>query len=197
MKRLAIFASGNGSNFEAIAKYKNEVYQVVLLICDHNDAYVLERAKRLNIPYFVVNIKDFKDKSSFELTILNYLKQYQIDFIALAGYMRLIGNVLLTTYDNLIVNIHPSLLPSFPGLNAIDNAYNHGVKVTGVTIHYIDKEMDNGKIIAQKAINITNEMTIDDVEKEIHEIEHLLYKKVLEEILRGDSKDEKSISECF
>ncbi|QVK18444.1 phosphoribosylglycinamide formyltransferase [Mycoplasmatota bacterium] len=193
MKRLAVFASGNGSNFEAIAKYKNEVYEVKLLICDQKDAYAFRRAERLNIPFYVVNFKDYKDKASYETEILKYLKEYEIDFIALAGYMRLIGDVLLSEYDNKIVNIHPSLLPAFPGLHAIEQAINYGVKVTGVTIHYIDEAMDRGKIIAQKSLSINNEMSIDDVEKKIHKIEHLLYKKVLEEILRGDNKDEKSI----
>ncbi len=108
--------------------------------------------------------------------------------------MRIIGEVLLTSYYEKIVNIHPSLLPSFPGINAIDKAFFYGVKISGVTIHYVNKGMDTGTIIAQKAIDIKSGMTKVDMERKIHRIEHLLYKKVLEEILSEDIYEEKSIN---
>ncbi len=197
MRKIAIFASGNGSNFEEIAKYKNKYYKVVLLICDKENAYVLDRAKRLNIPSVVVIPKNFSDKSNYETVILNYLIQYKVDFIVLAGYMRLIGHVLLSKYQNKIVNIHPSLLPAFKGLNAIEQAIHYGVKVTGVTIHYIDEGMDTGKIIAQKAVKIDEDMNLDKIKMKIQKVEHRLYKKVIEEIIRKEDDCEESISECI
>jgi len=194
MKQLAILASGNGSNFEAIAKHKNAVYEVRLLISDHENAFVLERAKLLNIPCFVFERKDFMDKKHYEEAILGCLIRNKIDFIALAGYMKLIGDPLLSHYKNKIVNIHPSLLPAFPGLNAIEKAIDYGVKVTGVTIHYVDKGMDTGQIIVQKTIEITDKAILKN---EIQKIEHALYKETLEEILREESSDEESVSKCI
>ena len=133
MVKLAIFASGNGSNFQAIVDaIKNGRLNASceLLISDRPDAKALERAKKANIPAFVFQMKEYAEKTAFEQAILAKLKEYEIDFIALAGYMRLIGPTLLEAYEQKIVNIHPSLLPSFPGLDAIGQAFRAGVKVT-------------------------------------------------------------------
>ena len=183
MNKLAVFASGNGSNFEAIAKFKNRVYQVELLICDNKGALAIKRAIKHKIPYFVFNPSDYDCKDSFEQAIIKVLQAYNIDFIALAGYMRLIGKTLLEAYKMRIVNIHPSLLPAFPGLNAIENAVNYNVKVTGVTVHYVDQGMDTGRIIAQRSIKVKHK-SAQILEKTIHKIEHRLYKRVLSKIIR-------------
>src|SRR5690625_194660 len=191
MKRIAIFASGSGSNFEAIVEATlkgNLGCEVVLLFTDKKDAYVLERAKKFNIPAVARSIKDFLNKEAFERSILSVLKQEKIDFIVLAGYMRLIGPTILHKYTGKIVNIHPSLLPSFPGKDAIQQAMEKGVKITGVTIHYVDQGMDTGPIIAQKAVEITEEDTYETLKEKIQAIEHYLYPETLKILFREDEK---------
>jgi phosphoribosylglycinamide formyltransferase 1 len=192
MKNIAIFASGSGTNFQAIVDaVKNGIVpaRVALLVCDKPGAKVIERAERERIPTFVFSPKDYDSKAEFEQAILAELRKHEIEFIALAGYMRLIGPTLLDAYEGKIVNIHPSLLPAFPGKDAIGQAYRAGVKITGVTIHYIDEGMDTGPIIAQRAIAIHEGESLAQLEARIHEVEHELYPAVLKTLLEHDGKD--------
>ena len=185
MKRIAIFASGNGSNFQALAEAveRGEVHaSIELLICDKPGAYCIDRAKRLNIPVWTGFRKDYPTKQEFEQDILRQLQEKDVHLLVLAGYMRLIGPVLLTAYPEKIINIHPSLLPAFPGKNAVLQAVNAGVRVTGVTIHYVDAGMDTGPIIAQRAIPIHKGESIEDIHRKIQQLEHELYPKIIEQI---------------
>lgn len=185
MKRIAIFASGNGSNFQALAEAVESGAlhaSIEWLICDHPGAYCLDRAEQFNIPVFSFQPKDYPSKKEFEQEILQQLQAKEVDLIVLAGYMRLIGPVLLMAYPNQIINIHPSLLPTFPGKNAVMQAIEAGVKVTGVTIHYVDSGMDSGPIIAQRAISIHEGESMEDIHRRIQQIEHELYPKILEQI---------------
>ncbi|XWN51635.1 phosphoribosylglycinamide formyltransferase [Anoxybacillus flavithermus] len=197
MKRIAIFASGSGTNFQAIvdAVKKGDIQaEVALLVCDRPQAKVIERAMREHVPIFVFNPKQYETKQQFEREILQQLQQKEIDWIVLAGYMRLIGPTLLQAYPNRIVNIHPSLLPAFPGKDAIGQAYRYGVKVTGVTVHYVDEGMDTGPIIAQRALYIDDGEPLESVERRIHEIEHVLYPQVIQQLLteKRSTKNEKT-----
>lgn len=188
MRKLAVFASGNGSNFQAIVDAIQDgrlQASCELLICDKPNAKVLERAKRANIPAFVFEIQKYANKTAFEEAILQKLREYDVEFIALAGYMRLIGPTLLEAYEQKIVNIHPSLLPAFPGLDAIGQAFRAGVKVTGVTIHYVDSGMDTGPIIAQKAVELSDDETEESLREKIHALEHKLYPETLAKLLGG------------
>ncbi len=188
MKKIAIFASGNGSNFQAIVdavKQGKLRAEVSLLVCDKPGAFVIERANKENIPAFVFNPKDYENKAQFESKILQELKEKDIDFIALAGYMRLVGPTLLNEYEGRIVNIHPSLLPAFPGKDAIGQCLRAGVKKTGVTIHYVDEGMDTGEVIVQQAIELSENETRESLEEKIHAIEHELYPKTLEKLLNN------------
>jgi phosphoribosylglycinamide formyltransferase 1 len=185
MRRLAVFASGNGSNFQSIAeaiKSGKLEAEICLVVCDREDAYVLERAKLENIDSFSFSAKNYSNKTEYESEILEKLRQYEIEFIILAGYMRLIGPTLLQKYSQRIVNIHPSLLPSFPGKDAIGQAFDAGVKETGVTVHYVDDEMDTGPVIAQKTVPILEGDSRDILQKRIQEMEHDLYPSVLQEL---------------
>jgi phosphoribosylglycinamide formyltransferase-1 len=185
MKRIAIFASGNGSNFQAIAESVESGAlhaSIEWLFCDHPGAYCLDRAKQLNIPVFSFQPKDYPSKEDFEQEILQQLQAKEVDLIVLAGYMRMIGSVLLTAYPNKIINIHPSLLPSFPGKNAVLQAIETGASVTGVTIHYVDAGMDTGPIIAQSAISIHEGESLEDLHRRIQHVEHDLYPKIIEQI---------------
>lgn len=185
MKRIAVFASGNGTNFEAIVQACEEGTinaEVVLMVCDKPKAYVNQRALNHNIPSFTFKPKAYESKASYEEEIKKKLDECQVDLICLAGYMRLLSEVLLQDYEGKIINIHPSLLPSFKGAHAIEQAFNYGVKVYGVSIHYVDLSMDGGKIIAQKAFSYEGN-SIEEVEEKIHAIEHDLYIKTINRLL--------------
>ena len=185
--RIAVLASGNGSNFEVIAqaiKDKKIEAELVLLFSDHHDAYVLERGKKFGVPCESFELKEFSDKKSYEAALLELLKRYEVELVVLAGYMRIIGNDLLEAFPNRIINIHPALLPNFPGLHGIKDAYEAGVKETGVTIHYVDSGIDTGPIIAQGKVQVAESDCLEDLEKKIHQVEHQLYPQVLAEIVK-------------
>lgn len=190
--RVAILASGNGSNFEALAhQFQAGLLpgELIFVFSDHHDAYVLERAQRLNVRAFSFEVKEFENKAAYEEALLQLLQEQEIDLIVLAGYMRIIGQTLLSHYSNRILNIHPSLLPSFPGLHGIKDAYEYGVKVTGVTVHLVDDGVDTGPIIAQEPVMILPEDTLESLEEKIHQTEHRLYPKVLRDVLLQSEKN--------
>ncbi|XBG79683.1 phosphoribosylglycinamide formyltransferase [Enterococcus cecorum] len=190
--RVAILASGNGSNFEALAhQFQAGLLpgELIFVFSDHHNAYVLERAQRLNVRAFSFEVKEFENKAAYEKALLQLLQEQQIDLIVLAGYMRIIGQTLLSHYSNRILNIHPSLLPSFPGLHGIKDAYEYGVKVTGVTVHLVDDGVDTGTIIAQEPVMILPEDTLESLEEKIHQTEHRLYPKVLRDVLLQSDKN--------
>jgi len=186
MKNIAIFASGSGSNFEAIAiAIKNGEINacLTLLVCDKPEAKAISRAKRLGVPVLVCDSKEFTSRADHESHILTALKAAKVDFIALAGYMRIIGDTLLNAYSGKIVNIHPSMLPAFPGMDAIASAFKSGAKKTGVTVHYIDEGVDTGPIIAQRQVDILPNDTIETLEDRVHIVEHELYVEVLKNLM--------------
>ncbi|OFI47661.1 phosphoribosylglycinamide formyltransferase [Floricoccus penangensis] len=186
LKRVAVLASGNGSNFEAIIQAVEEGRincSVELVFSDKPDAYVLERAKNHKIPFTSFMIKDFSSKLEYEQELLRILKENQIDILILAGYMRLIGNELLAAFPQRIINIHPSLLPSFPGLHGIEDAFNYGVKYTGVTVHYVDSGIDTGKIINQAVVDIAPDDDLESLEAKIHQTEHIIYPDTLAKLI--------------
>ncbi|MEK0291122.1 phosphoribosylglycinamide formyltransferase [Caldifermentibacillus hisashii] len=190
MKNIAIFASGNGSNFQALVdavKVGTLQANIALLVCDRPGAYVIERAEAEHIPVFLFNPKQYQHKAAYETIILAKLVEMNIEFIALAGYMRLIGPTILKHYEGKIVNIHPSLLPAFPGLDAIGQSLQAGVKQTGVTIHYVDEGMDTGKIIAQQAVPISVDETRESLQVKIQAVEHQLYPATLQKLLNFSS----------
>lgn len=192
MMNIAIFASGSGSNFQAIcdAVQNGELEaNISLLVCDKPNAKVVERANDAGIPAFVFSPGDFSSKEEYEAAICEQLLEYGVQFIVLAGYMRLIGSCLLGKFTGKIVNIHPSLLPSFPGKDAVGQAIEAKVKVTGITIHYVDEGMDTGPIIAQKAIDLLDGDTREDIESRIHQAEHEFYPKTLQNIFRRVKHD--------
>ena len=175
--KIAIFASGNGSNFEALVKaYQQGELKAtpVVCICDKAGAGVIERARRLGVEIVVVEPKRHADKAAYERAIIDVLRDRDVDLICLAGYMRIIGPTLLEAYEGRIINIHPSLLPAFKGAHAIQDAFDYGVKVFGVTIHYVDETLDGGRIISQVAVPYEGD-DIEELERMIHRAEHRLY----------------------
>jgi phosphoribosylglycinamide formyltransferase-1 len=185
---IAVFASGSGSNFESIAtqsQTENWSMPVSLLITDREGAKVLQRAERLEVPHFLVSPKSFPNKEAYELAILEVLEEKNIEWIILAGYMRLIGSTLLRKFKGRIVNIHPSLLPAFIGKDAIERAFAYPVKVSGVTIHFVDEGMDTGPIIAQVPVSIDPEDTLTTFTQKIQAVEHKLYPEVVKQLVTG------------
>lgn len=185
-KRVAVFASGSGSNFQTLvdeAKAGQLDADIAFLVCDKPSAFVIERADKAGIPRFVFQAKAYASKEAFEQEIVSELKSQQIELIVLAGYMRLIGPTLLSEYEGRIVNIHPSLLPEFPGKDAIGQALAAGAQVTGVTVHFVDEGMDTGPIIAQERVKVESEETKESVQEKIHAVEHKLYPAVLQKIV--------------
>lgn len=188
--KVAIFASGNGSNFEAIAEavQRQELdVEISLLFCDQPKAFVIERGEKYGVPIFSFSPKSFPTRAAYEQEILKALAVYQVDFIILAGYMRLIGEDLLKAYPQKIINIHPSLLPAFPGLHGIRDALAAGVSETGVTIHYIDEGVDTGPVIAQEKVKLLADDTLATLATRIHQVEHRLYVEILKQLAEEHS----------
>lgn len=186
--RIAVFASGSGSNFQAIVDAvqagKLDV-EVGLLVCDKPGAKVTERAAAAGVETFAFRPKEYASKEAYESEIVKRLQEKGIDLIVLAGYMRIVSDTMLGPFEGRIINIHPSLLPAFPGLDAIGQAVAYGVKVTGVTVHFVDGGMDTGPIIAQRTVELSEGDTADTVAAKIHPVEHQLYPYVIQGIRDG------------
>lgn len=186
MVKVAVFASGTGSNFEKLVTYekenKNCSYNIAILITDIESAKVIAKAKKLGIVTYFVNPKNFDTKEDFENKIVEILNLHNIELIALAGYMRILSKTLLNSYPNKIINIHPSLLPKYPGKSGIADAFMDKAEKTGVTIHYVDSGIDTGKIITQEELAIEPNWSMDELEESIHKIEHRIYPLTLNKI---------------
>jgi phosphoribosylglycinamide formyltransferase-1 len=180
--RIAVFASGSGSNFQAIVdavKAGRLDVSIELLVCDKPSAKVVERAAQAGVPAFVFSPKDYPSREAYEAVILQQLQELGIGLVVLAGYMRIVTDTLVTPYYGRMINIHPSLLPSFPGLHAVRQALEHGVKVTGVTVHYVDGGLDSGPIILQRAVEVREDDREETLTDRIHAIEHELYPQAI------------------
>lgn len=186
LKNIVIFASGNGSNFEAIIQSiesKKLSVNCVGCIVDQENAYVIERAKNHNIPVYLCLRKDFSSKVEMEESMLNQLNQWGCDFIVCAGYMRIIGETLLSAYRNRIINIHPSLLPKYRGKDALGQALANKDRRLGITVHYVDEGMDTGQIIKQMEFVVGENESREEIEYKLHKLEHHFYPAVLKELL--------------
>ncbi|CDI59537.1 bifunctional phosphoribosylaminoimidazolecarboxamide formyltransferase/IMP cyclohydrolase PurH [Lactobacillus helveticus] len=193
--KIAILASGNGTNFEVLTK-KFQAGEIpgteALMFCNHPNAPVIKRAQRLGIPYETFSVKECGSKQAYESRLLKVLKEYKIDFIILSGYLRVVGSTILNEYPDSIVNLHPALLPKYPGLNSIARAfedYQRGlIDKTGVTVHFIDARLDHGPIIAQKAVPIYPDDTEETLETRVHETEHELFPMAVSEVIQTRMK---------
>ncbi len=185
---IAVFVSGSGTNLQAIidAVSGGEIKaKIALLVSDNKDAYALTRAKNANIETLVLNPKGFKKREDYDKEIIKELQKRDIGLIVLAGFMRLVSSHFVRTFKFRIMNIHPALLPSFKGTHAIKDAFEYGVKRTGVTVHFVDDELDHGPIILQEAVNIEEDDTLKTLEEKIHKIEHKLYPEAIRLFVEG------------
>ncbi|QHW31484.1 phosphoribosylglycinamide formyltransferase [Paenibacillus rhizovicinus] len=186
--RIAVFASGSGSNFQALAEaVQGGAFpaEIALLVCDKPAAKVVQRAEKLRVPAFLFDPKSYASREACEEEIVSLLEREGIDLIVLAGYMRLITDVLVKPYYGRIINVHPALLPAFPGVRGIRQALEYGVKLTGVTVHFVDGGMDTGPIIMQRSLEILDDDTEDTLGERIHALEHELLPLAVRRIAEG------------
>ena len=176
MINIAVFISGRGSNFksinEAIKRKLIKNARISIVISDNSEAYGLTYARQHEIPYEIIT---HPDKNVRDNNILNTLHKKNIALICLAGYMKIISSKIIGNYYNKIMNIHPSLLPSFPGLNAQKQALDYGVKITGCTLHFVDSYVDHGPIILQRAVEVNDEDSVNSLSEKILQYEHEIY----------------------
>lgn len=177
-RTLAVFASGNGTNFEALARAarRSELGgRIAVLMCDRSDAPAIERAKRLGIEAVCPPVGRFRTRIEDETPWLDALRERGVDAVLLAGFLRRLHSVLLEAFSDRLLNIHPSLLPAYPGLDAIAKAWEHGARVTGCTVHLVEDALDAGPIVAQCAVDVRDEDTLESLTERIHAAEHELY----------------------
>ncbi|MDO4432706.1 MAG: phosphoribosylglycinamide formyltransferase [Aerococcaceae bacterium] len=189
--KLALFASGNGSNVQAIleaVKIGMLQAEIVGLVCDNPAAFVIERAQNAGIETFVLSPKQCANKQAWEEQVVTFLQEKGTELVVLAGFMRIVGPTLLEAFPQRITNIHPSLLPNFPGKSGIQDAFDAKVSQTGVTIHWVDAGVDTGPIIRQETLNIDPNWTLEQLETRIHAIEHRLYPETLQQIIETFNK---------
>jgi len=153
--------------------------RIVAVISNNPKAAGIEKAKELGLNTIIINSKEYKDKNLYEEKLIETLKNLDIDLICLAGYMKIVGSKIIKSFHNKIINIHPALLPSFPGLDAQKQALGYGVKVTGCTVHFVDEGMDTGPIILQKSVKIKENDTVESLSNRILEKEHILYSEAV------------------
>jgi len=176
--RIAVLVSGRGSNLQAIIDSIENKYlraQISVVISDIGDAYALIRARTHGINAVHIDPAKFASKGLYEGEILRVLDSHNVQLVLLAGYMKILGKTLLTAHKNRILNIHPALLPAFPGLHAQEQAFKHGVKVAGCTVHFVDEELDGGPIILQKCVEVREDDTAQTLADRILEQEHKIY----------------------
>ncbi|MFB5762904.1 phosphoribosylglycinamide formyltransferase [Paenibacillus medicaginis] len=181
--RVAVFASGQGSNFQALvdaaADGRLGGAEVKLLVSDKPAAAVVGRAQAAGIECYTFQPKNYATREDYEQELVSMLREKEIDLVVLAGYMRLLTSVMVEAFTGRIINIHPSLLPAFPGKDAIGQALHYGVKLSGVTVHFVDGGMDTGPIIAQRAVPVTEEAAQESLTAAIQAEEKALYPEVV------------------
>jgi len=191
MQKFAVFISGQGSNLQAIidAVKAGEIKAQLALVVSSNDkALGIKRAESAGVPVKIFNPKNYTNRQSVDRDMVIELKERKIDFIVLAGYMRLLTPYFVEQFPNKIINVHPSLLPSFKGIDGIKDAFTYGVKTTGVTIHFVSEKMDAGPIILQDSVKINDDDTLETLTEKIHRVEHRLYPKAVALLAEGKLK---------
>ena len=181
--KLGVLLSGSGTNLQALIdaiRCGGLDASIELVVSSRPNAYGLQRARAAHIPPLALSTQDYADPIAADATIAQELIKYQVDYVVMAGYMRMVHAPILKRFPARVINIHPALLPSFKGAHAIKEAYDAGVKVTGVTIHFADDRYDCGPIIAQQALVVDQSWSLEELEEHIHAIEHVLYPKMLQ-----------------
>ena len=178
MKKLGVLISGSGTNLQAIIDNVETGFipaEISVVISNNPDAYGLKRSEKKNIPTVVINHKNFSTREEFEKKLIDTLNEFKVDYVILAGFMRVLTKYFINNFKNRILNIHPALLPSFPGVNAQKQAFDYGVKFSGCTVHFVTEEVDVGPIIIQAVVPVLKEDTAEKLQKRILEKEHIIF----------------------
>jgi phosphoribosylglycinamide formyltransferase-1 len=183
--RVAVLVSGSGSNLQALMEHPIAGPWVVLAVSDRADAFALERARRRGVEAVFLDPALHPDRVSFDRALLSILRERDIGFVALAGYMRILGPEMVRAYAGRMLNLHPALLPAFPGAHGIRDALAWGAKVTGVTVHVVDEELDHGPIVSQEPVSVLPDDDEDSLAQRIHEVEHRIYPKAVRALAEG------------
>lgn len=186
--RLAVLASGNGSNLQAIidAANREEISgSVAVVFSDKEESFALERARRHGIEALFLNPGHYSHREAYDSDVVCLLREREIELVILAGFMRLLSPHFVEQYRGRIMNIHPALLPSFPGVDGVKQALRYGVKVSGCTVHFVDEGLDTGPIILQEAVNVYDNDTEESLQERIHEVEHRLYPRAVQLFIEG------------
>ena len=182
MLKVGVLASGRGSNFQSIIDAMNSGklrIEIAVLITDNASAFAIERAKRHGIPYLIMNPREYRSRDEFFQDIAETLKKRDVGLVVLAGFMRIVGKQLIAAFPNMIMNIHPALLPSFPGLHGQLQALEYSVKISGCTVHFVDEGMDTGPIIIQAAVPVLQDDTEESLSERILTLEHQIYPEAI------------------
>jgi len=191
--KLGVLASGSGTNLQAIidACESGEVSaEVVLVVSNVSDAYSLERAKKHGIKAVFIDKDNFESRKDYDGELISILRDNQVDLVVLAGYMLLVGSEFVRAFKGRIMNIHPALLPSFPGTHGVKDALDYGVKVSGVTVHFVDEGLDTGPIILQEAVAVMENDTVESLHGRIHQAEYRIYPAAIKLFAEGRLKIE-------
>ena len=188
MINIGVLASGRGTNLQAIIEAIEEgkiAGEIKVVISDNSDAYALKRAQQYHINTRYIHFKEFKNREDYDKEIIKTLKEKKIELVVLAGYMRILSPYFIRTYKNKIINIHPALLPSFPGLHAQKQAVEYGAKISGCTVHFVDERVDSGPIILQKAVEVSDDDTEESLAEKILKEEHQIYPRAIQLFSEG------------
>lgn len=185
--KIGVLLSGSGTNLQAIidAAAEGLPVEIVHVVSSRPDAFGIERAHRAGIPVTVLNRDVYADPVEADKRIAETLRYAHAEYVVMAGYMRKVTPVLLDAFPDRVLNLHPALLPSFKGAHAIQDAFDAGVKVTGITVHFANEDYDKGPIVAQRAVEVREDDTLETLEARIHEVEHELYPQVLRLVAEG------------
>ena len=195
--RLGILASGNGSNFEYIIKsiQKKQINaEISILIVNNPNCLAVKKAIKYNIPYVIINHRDCNSRLEHDKLVMKKLEELSVELVVMAGWMRIVGEEIINKFNNRLINIHPSLLPSFKGIDAIEQAMDKRVTITGCTVHYVQKEVDSGSIIIQAAVPLKEKDSIETLKNRIQDMEHIILPLAIAKVaveIRTNFRDKK------
>ena len=195
--RVGILASGNGTNFEYIIKsIKNKQLnaEISILIVNNPNCLAIKKAIKYKIPYVIINHRDCNSRFEHDMLVMSKLEELSIEIVVMAGWMRIVGEEIINQFNNRLINIHPSLLPSFKGIDAIEQAMDKRVTITGCTVHYVQKEVDSGSIIIQAAVPLKEKDSIETLKNRIQDMEHIILPLAIAKVakvIRTNFRDKK------
>lgn len=187
---MAVLASGQGTNLQALLNDPVVSPWIVLVVSDREDAFALERARARGVRAVVLDPAARADRKAYDVALRDLLEDEGIEYLALAGFMRILGPEVVSAFSGRMLNVHPALLPSFPGAHAVADALEWGVKVTGVTVHLVDEQVDHGPVVAQATVEVRTDDDWDSLESRIHHAEHRLFPSALRALVEGRLKVE-------